>query len=145
MNLYAKLINKYQLEYAPQNKGSIFNYNSNEELMLKDGYKPVILADKPNNDRFFEIQYIESDKNIEEVINYTESEEEYSKRKNNEDIQLEVDLINSKINEIDFKRIRAICEPKIKNEETGETWLEYYNAQIFELREQLRTLQERII
>lgn len=145
MELYAKLINKYQLEYAPQNKGSIFNYNSNEELMLTDGYKAVIFAEPPNNDRFFEIQYIESESNIQEIINYLESEEEYRKRKNNEDIQLEVDLINSKINEIDFKRIRAICEPSIKNEETGETWLEYYNSQILELREQLQILQKRII
>lgn len=41
---------------------------------------------------------------------------------------------------LDQKRIRAICEPELKNAEEGETWLEYYNSQIFELREKLAQL-----
>ena len=43
-----------------------------------------------------------------------------------------------------MKRIRAICEPEIKDEETGETWLDYYNSQILSLREQIQQLKERI-
>lgn len=36
---------------------------------------------------------------------------------------------------IDEKRIRAVCEPSLK--ENGQTWLEYYNSKICELRQQL--------
>ncbi len=45
-----------------------------------------------------------------------------------EEIQQELDLL-------DRKRIRAIAEPALKDENT--TWLEYYNTQISQLREEL--------
>ncbi len=55
--------------------------------------------------------------------------------------------INDKKNELmnelealDRKRIRAICEPKIKNKDTGETWLDYYNAQIIQYRLKLKEM-----
>lgn len=43
--------------------------------------------------------------------------------------------ILSQLDELDKKRIRAIAEPSLKDEET--TWLEYYNSQITELRKEL--------
>ena len=43
--------------------------------------------------------------------------------------------ILSQLDELDKKRIRAIAEPTLKNEE--QTWLEYYNTQITELRKEL--------
>lgn len=52
--------------------------------------------------------------------------------------------LNKELNELDIKRIRAICEPEIKNEETGETWLDFYNAEIQKLRQQILELKERI-
>lgn len=39
------------------------------------------------------------------------------------------------LDELDKKRIRAIAEPSLKDENT--TWLEYYNSQITELRKEL--------
>lgn len=45
-----------------------------------------------------------------------------------EEIQQELDIL-------DRKRIRAIAEPSLKDENT--TWLEYYNLQISELRNEL--------
>lgn len=45
--------------------------------------------------------------------------------------------IQSKIDALDIKRIRAIAEPSVKDETTGQTWLEYYTQQIAELRAQL--------
>ena len=144
MTLYAKFINENQLDYAPKNKGSIFNYDLNTELMLKDGYKPVLSAELPDSDRQYELSYTETDENIIEVINYFESEEEYQNRKNNENLQIDIDLLNSKIVELDLKRIRAVCEPSVKDENTGETWLEFYNAQVLDLRNQINTLRERI-
>lgn len=43
--------------------------------------------------------------------------------------------ILEKLVELDKKRIRAIAEPSLKDEE--QTWLEYYNAQISGLRDEL--------
>lgn len=40
-----------------------------------------------------------------------------------------------KLDELDKKRIRAIAEPSLKDENI--TWLEYYNSQIAELRKEL--------
>lgn len=43
--------------------------------------------------------------------------------------------ILSQLDELDKKRIRAIAEPSLKDENT--TWLEYYNSQVTELRKEL--------
>lgn len=44
------------------------------------------------------------------------------------------------LNELDNKRIRAICENSVKDEETGETWLDYYNNRTIEVRNELQQL-----
>lgn len=46
--------------------------------------------------------------------------------------------ILSQIEELDKKRIRAICEPKEKDPVTKKSWLEHYNELIIELRNQLQ-------
>lgn len=51
-----------------------------------------------------------------------------------------IKTIKKQIEDLDIKRIRAICEPSIKDEITGETWLDFYNTQIIELRNKLTTL-----
>ena len=48
-----------------------------------------------------------------------------------EEIRQELDLL-------DRKRIRAIAEPSLMDENT--TWLEYYNTQISQLREELASI-----
>lgn len=48
--------------------------------------------------------------------------------------------LKKQLEELDIKRIRAICEPTVKDTETGETWLEFYNNQIQELRNQVMAL-----
>ncbi len=45
-----------------------------------------------------------------------------------------------KLNELDAKRIRAVCENEIKDPQTGETWIDYYNNEISKLRLQLNGL-----
>lgn len=144
MTKYAKLNKEGKLSLAPRNKNGVINYNLNEKLLKLDGYKKFIEVEKTQNDRKFEIIYQENPENIIEIINYLETEEEYQTRKENESLQLEIDSLTSAIQEIDFKRIRALCEPSVKDEESGETWLEYYNAQILDLRTQLQDLKERI-
>lgn len=46
--------------------------------------------------------------------------------------------ILTQLEELDKKRIRALAEPSLKDEET--TWLEYYNTQITTLRNELTAL-----
>lgn len=42
--------------------------------------------------------------------------------------------------ELDIKRIRAVAEPSIKDDISGETWLQYYTNEIVRLRVQLSEL-----
>jgi len=46
--------------------------------------------------------------------------------------------INQQLEDLDKKRIRAIAEPSMKDEEIS--WLEYYNNQIKLLRDELKNL-----
>lgn len=48
--------------------------------------------------------------------------------------------IEAELATLDNKRIRAFCEPSLKDEETGESWLDYYNAKIAALREEYSSL-----
>lgn len=45
--------------------------------------------------------------------------------------------LQKQIDELDKKRIRAIAEPALKDAQSGQTWLEFYTAQIQELRAQM--------
>ena len=48
--------------------------------------------------------------------------------------------LQAQIDELDIKRIRAGFEPSVKDETTGETYLEYYTNQIQDLREEINNL-----
>lgn len=48
--------------------------------------------------------------------------------------------LQAKIDELDKRRIRAICEPSIKDSVTGQSWLEYYTEYIVSLREEISAL-----
>ena len=50
--------------------------------------------------------------------------------------------INNLLIELDRKRVRAICEPEIKDQESGQTWLEFYTEQVQTLRVELATLEQ---
>ena len=70
----------------------------------------------------------------EKCPHYTEEElMQIQKNKRKEEIK-------KQISELDLKRIRAVCENEMKDEETQETWLEFYNKQIVELRAKLSSL-----
>ncbi len=53
---------------------------------------------------------------------------------------IRLEEIQSELNELDLKRIRAIAEPSLKDEDT--TWLEYYNSKITELRNEYTELSK---
>lgn len=91
------------------------------------------------NDEIYEnfvnepLKYIYSDGKIIENPQF----EKIKQQELNEQRKIE---IQNQLQELDNKRIRAICEDEIKDEKTGETWLEYYNAQIYQLRNELQSL-----
>lgn len=55
-----------------------------------------------------------------------------------------ISKIEQKLNELDLKRIRAVCEDEIRDEKTNQTWLDYYNSKIYDLRIELNSLQSQI-
>lgn len=60
-------------------------------------------------------------------------------RQHKQNIQ-DLENLKSELNELDKKRIRAICENGIKDTSTGQTWLEFYNKKVVELRNTLAKL-----
>ena len=66
--------------------------------------------------------------------------EEYRQYLHEKEIAERKSQIESELLELDSKRVRAICEPSIKDETTGETWLDYYNSQVLTLRNELREI-----
>jgi hypothetical protein len=71
----------------------------------------------------------------------------YKKKKFTKVLKAELEAIEKRKAEIqaelaslDTKRIRAVCEPSVKDESTGETWLEYYNSEIEKLRTEYNSL-----
>lgn len=62
---------------------------------------------------------------------------EYLEKKSQEESTERQAQLKIEIEQLDIKRIRAIAEPELKDAETGETWIEYYTAQISALREEL--------
>ncbi|MBQ8460467.1 hypothetical protein IJ541_10255 [bacterium] len=68
----------------------------------------------------------------------------YEDLKQQQIINSRIDEINLKLEEYDKKRIRAVCEDEIKDEKTGETWLDYYNEKIYDLRIELKSLKANL-
>lgn len=79
-------------------------------------------------------KYIYSEEKIIPNPNY----EKILKERNKSE---KISQIIEKLNELDSKRIRAVCENQIKDSQTGETWLEYYNSQANELRGELQAIE----
>lgn len=106
----------------------IVKYNHQKNLAIKE--TPVAL---------YALEENEIIKNGKLVININ-----YEKEQAEIQIKNEIDKLSKQLTELDTKRIRAICEPEIKEEETGETWLDYYNSKIKALRLQKQELEERM-
>ena len=82
-------------------------------------------------------KYICSNNSIIENPNY-----EIEKQKLT--IKTRIQEIHEKLDELDLKRIRAVCESEVKDTKSGETWLNYYNSQIVDLREELNALKAQV-
>lgn len=63
------------------------------------------------------------------------SNEEYTVKQQAIQNAMRIEEIKKELDELDKKRIRALTEPSLKDEDT--TWLEFYNQEISRLREEL--------
>ncbi len=55
-----------------------------------------------------------------------------------------LEQITDTIEILDKKRIRAVCEDEIRDIRTGETWLDFYNSQIYDLRVELKSIENQL-
>lgn len=114
----------YKLEkpYTQEQKNDfIVNYNYNQCLLIEETDKAL-----------FALEANEIMQDGEPII-----DPDYESKQAQKQEELRIEEIKSRLTELDKKRIRAICENEIKDEETGETWLEYYNEQVKKLRNRL--------
>lgn len=68
------------------------------------------------------------------------SSEEIKIKKQEEQKNIRINEINEELERLDKKRIRAIAEPSMMDDNTS--WLEYYNKQIQELRNELKSIMK---
>lgn len=68
----------------------------------------------------------------------------WKKNQEKNNIYMQIKNYEKELEELDKKRVRAICEPSIKDEDTQETWLGFYNSQVAEIRQKLNTLKTKI-
>lgn len=80
-------------------------------------------------------KYDTETKNFIENADYEAEQAQFTREKQTEEIK-------ERLRQLDEQRIRAIAEPSIKDEQTGETWLEYYNKQVQILRMELNELEK---
>ncbi len=69
----------------------------------------------------------------------------YANEQYQQEILQQIEQIKAQLDNLDSKRIRAVCENEIKDSQTGETWLEYYNSKIIPLRDKLNELSENLL
>ncbi len=74
-----------------------------------------------------------------QIVDVSEYDEYINKNIEQEKLMQKQNLL-TQINEFDLKSIRAIREGGLKNEITGQTWIEYYIDEISELRNQFNNL-----
>ena len=75
------------------------------------------------------------------LVDITQSTQ-YITQKENESKLIKIEDLKSQIKDLDLKSIRAIREDGVKDQVTGQTWIEYYTSQINDLRQQLTDLSK---
>ncbi len=116
--------------------GKINGYG--EAIQLTEGVQNIEVSEDVYNEFIQEpLKYIYADGKIVENPNY-------ENEKQREFIEKRLDEIIQELEILDAKRIRAVCEDEVKSERSGETWLDYYNAQIYDLRVEYKSLEAQL-
>jgi len=132
--MYAKNENG-TLIFPPQNKDNILNYNQNLSLLEADGYIDYSNAEISLYNLGTGYSFDENNR----IVDITGTDDYKAKISAAEKTE-KINNLELQISELDRKRIRAICEPSVKDESTGQTWLEYYTLQVQTLRTELLAL-----
>ena len=110
-------------------------------IEIKDN-KLLSWCEKPYLDyKYVEIDYSTFDPDkfsvIDGVLADISNTQEYKNKISQGEKESTLANLKSQVAELDTKRIRAIAEPALRDQESGQTWLEYYTEQIQELRAQI--------
>ncbi len=156
--IYDEFSGEYVREYTPQSNPKktgeylIPRFSTLKKPVFKDGFYPVFDGDKWEQIPDYrgldvinpETKYIDTVDTLGELPDGYILYEDYIKTDEYKAEQAEIRALETKnqllneLDELDKKRIRAVCEPSQKDE--NQTWLEYYTSQIVELRQQLQEL-----
>lgn len=116
--MFVKLQNN-TIKYAPKNlieeDITIFNFNTDENLMKEYGYKLLVQVERPTNSRRYNITYQENTDSIQEILTYTETEEEYNERIEQEQKDRRNQEIDMKIKELNEMSVPEILNNNVEN------------------------------
>lgn len=128
--------------YGTKNNKDYGFYETNfpNAIEITDGYWTELLKEQNNGKTIIlynknviavdETQYKFADGVWEKL-----TEEEFVAKQLTIQNAIHIEELKQKLEDLDKKRIRAIAEPSLKDKNI--TWLEYYNSQISQLREEL--------
>lgn len=109
-----------------------------EVTQIAEGIQNIEVSEDVYNSFMQEpLMYIFSDGKIVENPNYENDKQKVY-------IQQRLDEILNELEVLDAKRVRAVCEDEVRSERTGETWLDYYNALIYDLRVEYKSLEAQL-
>lgn len=115
MDKYA-ILKDCDLQFAPLNKGNIFNYNTNVDLMLADGYKLFIDGIKEPDKKYHE-SFEETDTEIRRIYTeFTPEEYEAERRQENDRLTLtpaDVERVLYYDFGMDFEDLKVLIAEKI--------------------------------
>lgn len=132
--MYAKNENGI-LIFPDPNKGNILSYNQDATMLEADGYIDYSDAEISLYNSGSGYCFDENNR----IVDITRTDDYKAKIAAAEKAE-RINNLQIQIIELDKKRIRAICEPSVKDTSTGQTWLEYYNLQVQDLRNQIANL-----
>ncbi|MDE6138717.1 MAG: hypothetical protein K2F57_04525 [Candidatus Gastranaerophilales bacterium] len=109
-----------------------------EVTQIAEGIQNIEVSEDVYNSFMQEpLMYMFSDGKIVENPNYENDKQKVY-------IQQRLDEILNELEVLDAKRVRAVCEDEVRSERTGETWLDYYNALIYDLRVEYKSLEAQL-
>lgn len=133
--------------YGTKNNKDYGFYEENFEgaIEITDEYWMTLLEEQCNGKRIilFQNNVIAADEtkySEENGVWKKLTDEESSVKQLKIQNAIRIQEIQDELDAIDKKRIRALAEPSLKDENT--TWLEYYNTQVTQLRTELNTITE---
>lgn len=126
MTVYAKIENN-ELITAYNGYNGVIGLADNPDLCLANGFS-AFTEDEISG--YFAGSYVIVNGKLQDVS----STDEYKIKQK----ALKISFLQSQLDDLDKKRIRAVCEPS--NHPDGGTWLDYYTKQIQDLRAQIANL-----